>query len=130
MARHGTLLGLYSCTSINETMNYLTIGIISIVILAILVTTLLLNSQTGRSFRLQGRQLTLLYPLKKEVVKLDTEVKSWNIERIHLMWRGKLYALSLELKNGTWKKLYFRSRTEEVRHLVAALDEVAPLGKA
>ncbi|GAA0878953.1 hypothetical protein GCM10009119_19210 [Algoriphagus jejuensis] len=44
--------------------------------------------------------LTLWHPLKKEDVDLENELKSWNVRRMNLLWRGKPYALSLELTDG------------------------------
>lgn len=111
-------------------MDYLVITIVAILILAFFVSILLINSKTSSNISLEGRTLTVGYPLKQDVIDLEKDIRSWNVRRMNLMWRGKLYALSLELNDGAWKKIYFRSRTEKkIRSLVSMLNELAPTGK-
>lgn len=111
-------------------MNYLIISIVAILILALFVAILLINSKTSSSVSLEGKTLTVGYPLKQDVIDLEKDLRSWNLRRMNLMWRGKLYALSLELQDGAWKKIYFRSRTQKkIRPLVSMLNELAPTGK-
>jgi len=111
-------------------MDYLVISIVAILIVALFVAILLINSKTSSSISLEGKTLTVGYPLKKDVIDLEKDLRRWSVRRMNLMWRGRLYALSLELQDGAWKKIYFRSRTEKkIRRLVGLLNDLAPTGK-
>ncbi|GAA0880836.1 hypothetical protein GCM10009119_38060 [Algoriphagus jejuensis] len=124
-----SFLDLIRSTKDLNVMDYLVVTIVSILILALLVLILLLNSKTGKNFKLSGKTLTIWHPLKKEEINLEKDLRSWKVRRINLLWRKKLFALNLELKSGVWKKIYFRSRTEQFKQLVATLGEVSPKGR-
>lgn len=112
------------------TMDYIIISIAAILVLALFVSILLINFKTSNNIKLQGKTLTVWHPLKKEIINLEKDLKRWNIRRMNLLWRGKLYALTLKLKGGAGKKIYFRSRTGKIRRLVGVLEELAPEGKS
>jgi regulatory protein YycI of two-component signal transduction system YycFG len=108
-------------------MNYLIVTIVAIVIIGLFVTILLLNSRTGHNIKLQGKILRINHPLKEDVIDLGKDLKTWNVSRMNLMWRRRLYALNLQVKGGAWKKIYFRSPTEDIQQLIATLNELVPL---
>jgi len=110
-------------------MNSLVISIVAILVLAIFVAIFLMNSRTGHNIKLQGKMLTIGHPLKEDVIDLEKDLSNWNVTRMNLMWRGRLYVLNLELNSRSWKKIYFRSPTGNIQELIAKLDELIPLEK-
>lgn len=110
-------------------MDYLVISILSILVISIFVAILLVNSRTSTNISLKGRTLSILHPLKKDTIQLEKDLKSWKVSKMNLLWQGKLYALNLETKAGEWKKIYFRRRSDKIKHLIDTLELVAPNGR-
>ena len=70
--------------------------------------------------------LTIWYPLKKEVVDIETDLLSWNVQQVWPLRWGRLYSLNLELKPGRWKNVYARTLSGKVGQLIAYLEKHAP----
>lgn len=107
-------------------MNYLIILFLSVLIIFILVMVLLSNSKSSNNIHIKGDKLTIRHPLKKEVINLESDLKSWNIQRINMLWWGRLYSVNLELKSGKWTKVYSRSLSGKIEQLIIYLKETAP----
>lgn len=106
-------------------MEFLVTLSISIVIVFILLIVLLFNSRNSYSFHRDGSILTIIHPLKKELINLESDLKSWNVQGFRRLWRGKIYALNLEMNSGKWKKIYARSLTGDIEQLINYLDSTA-----
>lgn len=106
-------------------MDLLYIFLISIVLLILLFTVLFADSKSSNSIHRKGDKLTIWYPLKEEVIDLNTDLTSWNVQSIRPLWWGRLYAVNLELKSGKWKRVYTRSLTGRIRQLIEYLEENA-----
>lgn len=106
-------------------MSYLYIVIISILIVSALMAVLLANSKTSINFHLVDNKLTILHPFKKEVINLDTELNSWNYQKINTLWRGKFYSINLKLNSGKLTKVYSRSRSGNMEMLINYLETTA-----
>lgn len=103
-------------------MDYLIIILISVFIVFLLVSVLLIDTKTSNKISRKGNKLTLWHPLKKEEIDLEKDLKSWNVQRLNLLWRGRFYALNMELKSGKWKKIYTRSLSGKTGKLIAYLE--------
>lgn len=86
---------------------------------------LLANSRSSYSFHRNGNILTIVHPLKNEVVNLETDLKSWNLKGFRRLWWGKIYSLNLELNSGKWKKIYSRSLSGTIDQLITHLESTA-----
>ena len=106
-------------------MEYSYIIFISIFVFLILVFVLLVDTKTSNNIHKKGNLLTIWHPLKKESINLDTDLLSWHVQRINVLWWGKLYAVNLKLKSGKWKKLYSRSRRGKFDQLINYLEKNA-----
>jgi hypothetical protein len=107
-------------------MNYLVAILISIIVVFIFVIVLLLNTKTSNRISRAGSVLTIWYPLKKEVVDLEADLLSWNVQKVRPLWWGRFYSLNLEFKPGRWKNVYSRSLSGKVGQLIAYLEKHAP----
>jgi regulatory protein YycI of two-component signal transduction system YycFG len=108
-------------------MNFLIATAVAILIVGILVTVLLLNSKTGHNIKLQGEILRIAHPLKEDVIDLQKDLKNWNVSRMNMLWRRRIYTINLELKGGSWKRVYFRSPSQDIQDLIAKLNELIPM---
>lgn len=63
------------------------------------------------------------YPLRKKEVNLDTELKSWKLQEIRLLWIGKVHAINLELQNGRWHQVDSRFNRETFNSIFTLLTE-------
>ncbi|GAA0880830.1 hypothetical protein GCM10009119_38000 [Algoriphagus jejuensis] len=106
----------------------LVISIISILILMFFISVFLVNTRTSSDIDLQGNRLTVRHPLKKEEIHLKKDLKTWNVRKMNLLWRGRVYALNLELKGKKWTKIYFVSKTKKIKRLIDSLEEFDPNG--
>lgn len=106
-------------------MNYLILLFLSVLIIFILVMVLLSNSKSSNNIHIKADMLTIRHPLKKEVINLESDLKSWNIQRINMLWWGKLYSVNLELQSGKWTKIYSRFLSGKIEQLLIYLEETA-----
>lgn len=107
-------------------MTYLVVLLITIIIISILVMVLLANNRSSNDISRDGNLLTISHPLKKEVINLDSDLKSWNVQSFRRLWWGRIYGVSLETKSGKWKKLYTRILSGNIGALITYLEETAP----
>lgn len=106
-------------------MNYLYILLFSVAIVFILILVLLADSKSSNNIHIKGDKLTIWHPLKKIVIDLQADLKSWNIQSVHLLWRGRLHTVNLELESGKWKKIYSRSLSGKIEPLITYLEKSA-----
>lgn len=106
-------------------MNSLLAILISIVVVFILVIVLLLDSKTSNSISRAGNMLTIWHPLKEEVIDLQADLLSWNVQQVRPLRWGRLYSLNLELRPGRWKNVYARSLSGTVGQLIDYLEKHA-----
>ncbi len=106
-------------------MNYLFILLVTVLILIILLTVLFADSKTSNNIHRKGNILTIWHPLKKDVINLETDLKSWNIQHVRVLWWGRLYSVNLELSSGKWKKVFSRSLTGKIERLTSYLEKSA-----
>ncbi|MDR7127898.1 hypothetical protein J2X69_000226 [Algoriphagus sp. 4150] len=103
-------------------MNYLTILLISVIILLLLVGVLMLNSKIGHNISQDNNKLIIKHPLKEDVIDLNADISNWKLQRANYWRLGRIYALNLELKSGKHKKVYSRSVTGKFGKLVEYLQ--------
>lgn len=106
-------------------MNFLFIFLISVFIIFILIAVLLANSKSSNNIHINGNMLTIWHPLKKDVINLESDLKSWNVQQVNMLWRGKLNSVNLELQSGKWKKVYSRSLSGKIEELITYLEQTA-----
>ncbi|WP_026954373.1 hypothetical protein [Algoriphagus vanfongensis] len=104
-------------------MDLLYIVLISCGIIFFFLIILLAETKTSNNIERKGSKLTVWHPLKKEVIDLETDLISWNVQRMKLLWWGKLYAVNMQLKSGKWKKIYARSRRGKFYKLISYLKK-------
>lgn len=105
-------------------MDLLTIVLISCGIISLFFLFFLAESKTTHNIEKKGSKLTLWHPLKKEVIDLNTDIIDWNVQRIHLLWWGKLHAINIQLKSGKWKTIYSKSRRGKFNKLTSHLKKI------
>ena len=99
--------------------------VFTFIIIFAFISIMLLNNRLGHKISLEGENLTIWHPLKKDEINLENDVKSWKLTRINRLWRGTIYALNLETQSGEWKRLYFRHVTGKTRDLLSYLEQNA-----
>ena len=107
-------------------MNFLFVLLITIVIISIPILIMLANNKSSNVINRDGNILTISHPLKNEVINIDSDLKSWNVQSFRRLWWGRIYGVSLELNSGKWKKLYTRILSGKIGDLVSYLEETAP----
>tara|TARA_R110002020_G_scaffold254617_1_gene468325 strand:+ start:279 stop:620 length:342 start_codon:yes stop_codon:yes gene_type:complete len=107
-------------------MNYLIIFLISVIIIFTLIMVLFADSKSSNSIHRKGNKLTIWHPLNKQVINLNSDVKTWNIQKIRWFWWGTIYSVNIELLSGKWKKIYSRSITGKLEPLISHLEKIAP----
>ncbi|MEB2778511.1 hypothetical protein SYJ56_24595 [Algoriphagus sp. D3-2-R+10] len=106
-------------------MNFLFIFLISVFIIFILIAVLLVNSKNSNNIQRSGNKLTIWHPLKKEVIDLEYDLKSWNVQQVNMLWWGRINSVNLELQSGKWKKVYSRSLSGKIAQLITYLEKKA-----
>lgn len=101
--------------------NTLIVVIVSIVLL-LLVFPLLFFFRRSTDVVLEEDTLILRYPLSKEEIKLNQELKSWNLQEAYFIRLGKIYSINMELKNGKWKSVSSRFNSESFKSIYQYLD--------
>lgn len=97
--------------------------ILLFVVIIVSMTALLADVKSSHSIRQNGKKLTIWYPLKKEKINLDSDLKGWSVQQTQRLGTGNLYLLKLQLKSGTWRKVYSKSRDGRIGQLIQYLEK-------
>lgn len=107
-------------------MNYLIVVLISSILIFSLLFLMLQNYRSSYEFILSDDILTIKHPLKDEVIDLDLELKSWNVQGFRRLWWGKIYSVNLELRSGKWRKIYATQLAGKITILITHLESTYP----
>ena len=98
-------------------------AVIAVIIVTLAFLPLIYFTRKSSDIRIDGNKLVFRYPLRKKEVNLDTELKSWNLQQIKLLWIGKVHAINLELQNGRWHQVDSRFNRETFNSIFTLLTE-------
>jgi hypothetical protein len=122
---HGTIVGFSRIHQTEHIMEVTVVLFFTFIVIFSFVLIMLMNNRIGHKISLDGTNLTIWHPLKKDEINLENDLKSWKLTRINRLWRGTIYALNLQTQSGGWKRLYFRHVDGKVRELLSYLEQNA-----
>jgi hypothetical protein len=80
-------------------------------------------TRRSSDIRFDGQNLIIRYPLRKQVINLDKELKSWKLQEIRPLWYGKIFSINLELQSGRWHHVDSRMNRETFNSIFSLLSE-------
>jgi hypothetical protein len=98
-------------------------AVIAVIIVVAAFLPLIYFTRRSSDIRLVGRNLVIRYPMRKKEINLDTELKSWKLQKINRLWIGKTQAINLELQSGKWHHVDSRLNRETFNSIYAVLTE-------
>jgi hypothetical protein len=99
------------------------VGIIIVgFLIALVFLPIVYFTRRSSDIRLLGDRLDVHYPMRKEELVLNQDLKSWNMQEANLFWIGKVYSINLELKNGKWHHVNTRFNRETFDKIYEYLD--------
>jgi len=100
----------------------LTLILITIALLILMIPAFLFFRKST-DMQIEGDVLTLRYPFSKDIIRLATDLKSWNLQEAFLLRIGKVYAIQLNLKNGKVKSISSRFNAKDFQKVLQHLEE-------
>lgn len=101
--------------------NTLVVVFVSILLL-LLAFPLLFFLRRGTDVVLKDDILVLQYPLSKEEIDLNKDLKSWNLQEAYFLRLGRIYSINIELNNGKWKSVSSRFNPETFQTIYRYLE--------
>lgn len=91
-------------------------------LIALIFFPLVYFTRRSSDIRLQGDDIEFHYPMRKKVINLKQDLKSWNIQEAKFLWIGKVYSINLELESGKWHHVNTRYNRETFEIIYTYLD--------
>lgn len=82
----------------------------------------LLFFRKSTDMQIEGDVLTLRYPFSKDIIRLSTDLKSWNLQEAFFLRIGKVYAIQLHLTNGKVKSISSRFNVKDFQKVLQYLE--------